>query len=140
MDRVTVAEAATRMGISQDAVRQRIRRNTIEHDKDKDGRVYVYIDATDTEYDTVHDDDHDSVQLELVAELRERIRLLETELDDRKEESRRKDHLLAAALERIPAIEAPASPEPSESPETPSEGTDKGCYSTARDGAALLVT
>jgi hypothetical protein len=33
----------------------------------------------------------------------------------RTEENRRKDHLLAAALERIPAIEA------SESPETPAE-------------------
>jgi hypothetical protein len=40
----------------------------------------------------------------LVEELRDRIRYLE-------EESRRKDHLLAAALERIPPIEAPESPE-----------------------------
>jgi len=32
---------------------------------------------------------------------------LEKQLDVRVEELRRKDHLLAAALERIPAIEAP---------------------------------
>jgi hypothetical protein len=36
--------------------------------------------------------------------------LLRRELEDWKEEARRKDHLLAAALERIPEIEAPSEP------------------------------
>ena len=55
---------------------------------------------------------------ELVEELRDRIRYLE-------EESRRKDHLLAAALERIPpAIESP--PDERESPETVSETGTRG--------------
>src|SRR5215212_578903 len=44
---------------------------------------------------------------------------LEMKLKIRTEENRRKDHLLAAALERIPALEPP--PEARESPETPSE-------------------
>jgi hypothetical protein len=47
--------------------------------------------------------------------LKSKIDLLERELRDWKEEARRKDHLLAAALERIPAIEAP-SDKPPESP------------------------
>jgi hypothetical protein len=125
--RVTVATAAERLGITQDAVRQRIRRDTIRHDKDENGRVYVYLDSTHTDHDTVQDGVHDSVQDgvrnqqdvrdELVDELRSRVRYLE-------EESRRKDHLLAAALERIPAIEA--SPEPRESPQTASEQQEKG--------------
>jgi hypothetical protein len=49
---------------------------------------------------------------------------LERELEIREEEARRKDHLLAAALERIPAIEAPA--EPREARDTASESADKG--------------
>jgi hypothetical protein len=125
--RVTVATAAERLGITQDAVRQRIRRDTIRHDKDENGRVYVYLDSTHTDHDTVQDGVHDSVQDgerdqhdvrdELVDELRSRVRYLE-------EESRRKDHLLAAALERIPAIEA--APEPREPPQTASEHHGSG--------------
>jgi hypothetical protein len=41
------------------------------------------------------------------------------------EESRRKDHLLAAALERIPPALEEAPREPRESPETASEATSK---------------
>jgi hypothetical protein len=112
--RVTVAQAAERLGITQDAVRQRIKRDAISHDKDQNGRVYVYLDSTHTDHDSVQNgvrDQHDGRD-ELVEELRDRVRYLE-------EESRRKDHLLAAALERIPAIEA--APEPRERSETASE-------------------
>jgi|SRR5829696_5467904 len=113
MDRLTVAEAAERLGVTQDAVRQRVRRNTIEHERTEDGRVYVYLTEDDGEPDAVPY----AVQEALVEELRDRVRYLE-------EESRRKDHLLAAALERIPpAIEAPL--EPRESPVSPSEEQEK---------------
>jgi hypothetical protein len=47
--------------------------------------------------------------------MQDQIDTLKQEVADWKEEARRKDHLLAAALERIPAIEAP--------PDTPSEST-----------------
>ncbi len=110
--RLTVAQAAERLGITQDAVRQRIRRGTIEHDKDENGRVYVYLDPTHTEHDTVQDGVHD----ELVEELRDRIRYLE-------EESKRKDAILLRMAERIPELEA--APVPRESPETDSETPDK---------------
>src|SRR5215213_9759773 len=88
-------------GISQDAVRQRIRRGSMRHDKDDKGRVYVYLDPTDTRPTPVHDALRDAVpdasrSNELVTELRNRIQFLETELADRKEESRRKDHIIAA--------------------------------------------
>lgn len=119
--RVTVAQAAERLGITQDAVRQRIRRDTIRHDKDENGRVYVYLDSTNTDHDTVRDTVQDGsvhpTQAHLEA-LEDQIAMLRAELEDRKEESRRKDHLLAAALERIPAIESPETPQ---TPETPRE-------------------
>jgi len=57
------------------------------------GRVYVLLPTEQTGEQT-------SEQTELVEELRRQNEYL-------REENRRKDHLLAAALERIPAIEAP---------------------------------
>ena len=97
MDRVTVAEAAERLGISQDAVRQRIRRGTIEHERTQEGRLYVYLTPEDTKPDWVPY----TVQKALVEHLQGENEFLRKELE-------RKDHLLAAALERIPmAPEAP---------------------------------
>jgi hypothetical protein len=55
-------------------------------------------------------------QAELVEELRRQNEYL-------REENRRKDHLLAAALERIPAIEAPTGePEAPQTAQKPQEG------------------
>src|SRR5918999_5591194 len=61
MDRVTVQEAAQRLGISQDAVRQRVRRGSMRHDKDDKGRVYVYLKPTNTRPTIVHDTSGDTV-------------------------------------------------------------------------------
>ena len=128
MDRVTVQEAAQRLGISQDAVRQRVRRGSMRHDKDDKGRVYVYLNATNTRPTIVHhtsrDTVHDASRNELVTELRDRIRFLETELADRKEEFRRKDHIIAALTQRIPELE-PAS-ETREYSERTTEHVDRG--------------
>jgi hypothetical protein len=47
MERFTVAEAAERLEISQQAVRKRLQRGTLPHAK-QDGRVYVYLDSETT--------------------------------------------------------------------------------------------
>lgn len=122
--KLTVPQAAERLGITQDAVRKRIRRGYIGWEKGADGRLYVWVDPTETSKETSDEtsrDADDGVLLDYVETLKDRIRHLE-------EESRRKDHLLAAALERIPAIEAPteAPSEYSESPVTTSEETGRG--------------
>ena len=44
VDRLTIQEAARRLGISEGAVRKRVTRKTLRHDKEDDGRVYVYLD------------------------------------------------------------------------------------------------
>ena len=143
MDRLTVQEAARHLGISQDAVRQRIRRGSMRHDKDDKGRVYVYLDLTDTHptdvhdasQDAVHDAVHDASRNELITELRDRVRFLEAELTDRKEESRRKDHIIAALTQRIPQLE-PAS-EPREYSENPTEHLDENSTTSINESRRL---
>jgi len=113
--RVTVKEAAELLGISPEAVRARIKRGTLHKEKGADGAVYVRLDADRTSDRT---SDHE-VRDELVEELRDRVRYLE-------EESRRKDSIILTMAQRIPELEAPASPEPRESPETAFEDAGKG--------------
>jgi hypothetical protein len=45
VDRLTIQDAARRLGISEGAVRKRVARGTLTHDKEDDGRVYVYLDT-----------------------------------------------------------------------------------------------
>jgi excisionase family DNA binding protein len=139
MDRLTVQEAARYLGISQDAVRQRIRRGSMRHDKDDKGRVYVYLNLTDTHLTDVHDASQDAVhdvsRNELITELRDRVRFLEAELTDRKEESRRKDHIIAALTQRIPQLE-PAS-EPREHSENPTEHLDENSTTSIKESRRL---
>ena len=101
----------------------------MRHDKDDKGRVYVYLDPTNTRPTPVHDAPRGAVHEasrsnELVTELRNRIQFLETEMADRKEESRRKDHIIAALTQRIPELEPPS--EPREYSEWPAEHVDRG--------------
>ncbi len=44
-DRVTIQDAARRLGVSEGAVRKRVTRGTLQHDKEPDGRIYVYLDG-----------------------------------------------------------------------------------------------
>jgi hypothetical protein len=133
LERLSVPEAAERLGVTQDAVRKRIHRNAITWDQDNDGRYYVYLEDTEdttrntyraTRQDSSRDSSHDA----LITAMQDQIDTLKEEVADWKEEARRKDHLLAAALERIPAIEPPpdTSSEPRESPATSPQSQGDG--------------
>jgi hypothetical protein len=92
----------------------------LQHHKEQDGRVYVYLDRGETVEDKVRDSSRD----ELVDELRDRVRRLEQDLDTRDRELSEMRRLLAGALERIPELEAArdSPPEPRDARETASEG------------------
>jgi hypothetical protein len=114
--RLILQDAAQELGITPDALRQRIRRGQY-HSTKEDGRVYVYLnlDRTETEHD---------VQAEptpLISALEDRVASLERQLEQATERDRENRRLLAAALERIPPqLEAPA--EPPETVEEPGRG------------------
>jgi hypothetical protein len=56
---------------------------------------------------------------ETIADLRDRVAFLERQLEDRAEEIRRRDHIIAALTERIPpAIEAPVHEKSPRAPES----------------------
>ncbi len=109
-ERVTVSDASKALGISESAVRKRISRGQLEYEREEDGRLYVYLSSMDRVADNVRD--------ELVSELRYRLAFLERELDDRKEESRRKDAIIAQLTQRIPVVGAPRQDAP-QSPPSP---------------------
>jgi hypothetical protein len=137
---LTVSNAARILGVSKQAIRQRIYRETIQHRKATDGTVYVRI----TEHnlsdngeshaetpgvtqpvnpDRVNPDRVNPDREELVHELRDRIGFLERQLENEQRAHAELRRLFAGALERIPAIEE-ALPEARESPTKPSDRGD----------------
>jgi hypothetical protein len=112
--KVTVQEASDCLDASVDAIRQRIKRGKLERaeaDDPTDSRVYVWLDLDQTESRhkvEVEDEPANENGGALVESLQAQVGHLLRELEIRNEELRRKDHLLAAAIERIPPqLEAP---------------------------------
>src|ERR671916_1720245 len=137
--KVTVQEAADRLDAGVDAVRQRIKRGKLERaeaDDPEDPRVYVWLDLDQSESRhkvEVEDDPASGNGVALVESLQAQVGHLLRELEIRNEELRRKDHLLAAAIERIPrrssrprgsrtAPPVPPKPRRTRSPGQPREG------------------
>ena len=128
--------------MSESAIRKRIERNTLQSVREN-GTRYVLLEAVTTSHDTdttrhVNDTTDDmsttstaliEAKDETIAELRDRVAQLTKIVETRDEDLRRKDHLLAATLERIPALEAPRDePEGSEhhqAAEGPQDGTGR---------------
>jgi excisionase family DNA binding protein len=112
LNRLTVAQAAHRLGVTQDAVRKRIARGTIRHEKDYEGRIFVYLDTFERESKTDQDANQDKY-----------TRSLEDQIDFLRRELERKDTIIMALSQRIPELEG--SPEPREDHMTDSEETAK---------------
>ena len=112
--RVTTKEAAEALGISVEAVRKRIERGQLGHER-VDGRVYVYLDGDQTGSGP----DVEVESTALISEKNARIELLERQLTEANERDRENRRIIAALTQRIPQLEAPA--EPRELPETATE-------------------
>jgi len=126
--RVTVAEASEILGVTVEAVRGRIKRGTLDHERDS-GAVYVLLDADQPSTGHQPDDDQATDQSRLAAreeiedELRDRIRYLERQVEEEREARRRADLLLSQLMDRVPQLEAPR--EAPEAPETAEEEPER---------------
>jgi hypothetical protein len=137
VSRLRVPEAAQALGISPEAVRNRLSRGTLNSERER-GTVFVLLEADrvrhtgDIPSDRPADMSHEAP---LIEEMREHLEDLRTQLEAERQAHSEARRLLAAALERIPAIEAPASPEPSEAPTTATEQPGSAEPQTPREGA-----
>ena len=115
--RVTIREAATRLGVTEAAIRKRIQRGSLNKERGEDGRVYVCLDMSRDMSNPESQVDHEP----LVEELRDRVRFLERELDRRSIEAERYQQIVAGLAtanvnltDRLKELEAPV-PEPASS-------------------------
>jgi hypothetical protein len=106
LERLTVAQAAARLGVTQDAIRKRIRRSTVDYDQDPDGRIHVYVDPSEIGQDK----SSDASTEKLVEVQHQEIEFLRRQLETRTEEIRRRDSIIAGLTQRIPELEAPSEP------------------------------
>jgi hypothetical protein len=129
-----VAEASEVLGVTVEAVRGRIKRGTLEHERDS-GTVYVLLDADQSYNQTRPDDDQTPDRprpddhTDITEELRDRIRYLERQVEEEREARRRADTILAqlsaANAEQARTIrELEAPREPAEAPETVEEAPE----------------
>jgi hypothetical protein len=126
---MTVANAARILGVSKQAIRQRIYRNTISHRKDEEGTVFVRITGPnpDTNGDSYGENTAytEDANRELIDELRDRVGFLERQLDTEQAASAELRRIVAGLVQRVPELEPPR--EPRESPETTApEGPPEG--------------
>ncbi len=109
--RVSVQEAARLLETTVDALRKRVQRNTIAHEKDEDGRVWILLDADMPRQDigrasSGHRQD-DSREQELLEELRDRLRFVERQLEAERQAHAEARRIIGGLVQRIPELEAP---------------------------------
>lgn len=129
-ERLTLRQAAARLGVSESAIRKRVERGTLRSDKGQDGRRYVYLDSAelgadevadtgaDTGADTSATHEREALISEMVEELRAEVHYLRDqlhqELGRRSAEAERYQQIVAALTtanaslsERLRELEPP---------------------------------
>jgi signal peptidase I len=128
--RMTVTEAARALGISESAVRKRVKRGMLEHERTPDGRLIVYLNSAATSAmsrERVPDESHDDKTERYVRSLEDRVGYLRDELDREREANRENSLIFTRLEERISKLEASqmAQPEPERrEPHFPAEDPD----------------
>ena len=118
LDRVTIQEAARRLGVSEGAVRKRVTRGTLPHDKAPDGRVFVYLDAGGSRgVDAGQDAGVDPHNSALISRL-------EGEVEFLRDQVRRQQEIIAQQAVTMRQLSAPPE-EATEDDETVEEAPDR---------------
>jgi hypothetical protein len=123
--RLTVPQAAQALGITESAVRGRIKRRTLRSHRES-GTVYVVLQDSPS---AVHRDQsvgESTDQPELVEELRRTNELLRDVITTRDEEIRRRDTIIMNMTEAMKALNPPAPEDSSEAREFPESSGPAG--------------
>jgi hypothetical protein len=138
-----VVAAAAELGTTVDAIRKRVQRGTIPHERDDEGRVWILLDTRqDTTGQGQDTSRPPSDATALISRLEDEVRFL-------REELARKDTILLRMAESIPQLEAPREPsrqapqstwqrlsdEPREAPDTATEQPGRVEPQTTIEGA-----
>src|SRR5215213_922687 len=111
VDRLTIQEAARALGVSEGAVRKRVTRRTLQHEKEDDGRVYVYVDTRARRgVDGGQDEGVDPDSNALISLLRDEVAYL-------RDENRRKDEIIMQQAMTMRQLTAAEPQEPTEAAE-----------------------
>lgn len=114
--RLSVREAAELLGISPDGVRMRIKRGSMESERDDEGRVWVWLETANSA-----SQDPNSVYQQNSAEaetLRDEVAYLRSVISQRDSELERAHRLLGESLSQLRALNAPEDAPASESSDT----------------------
>jgi hypothetical protein len=137
MVRITVAEAARRLGISEAGVRKRIQRGQIPYERGDDRRVWVWISPGEVRHAEDRDTpdqsrDRDKMYRdEQLEDLRDQVRYLRDQLDQERDANRENRRIIAALTSRIPELPPPAQEEEPPPQEEPYAGTREYAVSEA---------
>ena len=95
------------MGVTVDAIRGRLRRGTLDSERES-GTVYVWVEPSELASQRPSSDES-----ELLEALRDQVRYLREQLDEerqaRTEERRRQDTIIVQLTQLIPGLESPRS-------------------------------
>jgi hypothetical protein len=134
VQRLSVAEAAKVLGVSEQAIYARVKRDTIQHELGENGGITIILPDEEA---TNHKASQPVDQLFVngyITSLKSEIESLKQDREVWQEEARRKDTIIAqmnqtmgALINRMPELEA--SPDATESPTTAGNGENKGSVS-----------
>ena len=116
LERLSVAQAARALGLTESGVRKRVSRGTLPHERDDNGTVWVYVDPLETVSGTPLDSAPDEERDTLLDTLKDQVDMLKEQVRYLQAEGERKDAIIMTMAQRIPELEP--SPEAAESPET----------------------
>jgi hypothetical protein len=128
VDRLTIQEAARRLGISEGAVRKRVARDTLTNHKAEDGRVYVYLDAGGRRgVDDGQDEGVDPNSNALISRLEGEVAFL-------RDQVRRQQEIIAQQAVTMRQLTAAAPQDDTEASETVEEAPDRAEPRSAEGG------
>ena len=115
---MTVEKAARSLGIKEESVRKRVRRGKMRSEKGADGRLYVYVDATDVVRDGNRgesqglcgdrsEDEPTDAAREVLKAKHETICILQHQLEEEQKARRRADTIIAQLTQLNAALTSP---------------------------------